>query len=264
MLIYKYVVLERIDVLKNGSIRFTQADALNDPFEIKPSFNSYRKLLKETYREMLKSAVDADKYSFIELESLLSNTTQTHINELRESLKKDFFVLSLTKERNNLAMWSHYTNAYQGFVIGFDSNNLFFQGKLPGLSPLYKIQYAEKRPNFGKSLNENVNKEAMYKIFLTKSLHWNYEEELRMFAQYNIGYKIEKKDENGFDIYLFKFPSECLKEIIFGYQMKPEKKLEISDIVENHYSHAKLFETKLSETAFDLDIKPYRRPPQRY
>jgi hypothetical protein len=43
MLIYKYVVPERIDVIENVSIRFTQADALNDPFEIKPSFNLYKK-----------------------------------------------------------------------------------------------------------------------------------------------------------------------------------------------------------------------------
>lgn len=36
MIFYKYVIPERIDVLLNGMIRFTQPTALNDPFELRP------------------------------------------------------------------------------------------------------------------------------------------------------------------------------------------------------------------------------------
>lgn len=38
MALYKYVVPERIDILKNASLRFSQPAALNDPFEMKPHF----------------------------------------------------------------------------------------------------------------------------------------------------------------------------------------------------------------------------------
>lgn len=38
MPIYKYVSAERIDILKNGYIRFTQPGAFNDPFEMNPYF----------------------------------------------------------------------------------------------------------------------------------------------------------------------------------------------------------------------------------
>jgi hypothetical protein len=34
--LFKYVTADRIDVLKNGLIRFTQATGLNDPWEMKP------------------------------------------------------------------------------------------------------------------------------------------------------------------------------------------------------------------------------------
>ncbi len=61
MLVYKYVVSEKIDVIKNRSIRFSQAGALNNPFEIKPSSNLYERLLKEKCRKNFKSAVDVDK-----------------------------------------------------------------------------------------------------------------------------------------------------------------------------------------------------------
>jgi hypothetical protein len=40
MSLYKYLIPERIDVLQNRSIRFTQQMALNDPFEMKPFFET--------------------------------------------------------------------------------------------------------------------------------------------------------------------------------------------------------------------------------
>lgn len=40
MTIYKYVTADRIDILKNGLIRFTQPTALNDPWEVKPYIES--------------------------------------------------------------------------------------------------------------------------------------------------------------------------------------------------------------------------------
>lgn len=40
MALYKYVTMERIDVLENGHIRFTQPTAFNDPFELFPYFES--------------------------------------------------------------------------------------------------------------------------------------------------------------------------------------------------------------------------------
>ena len=40
MTLFKYMRPERIDVVENLEIRFTQPDALNDPFELRPQFES--------------------------------------------------------------------------------------------------------------------------------------------------------------------------------------------------------------------------------
>ena len=40
MNLFKYIRPERIDVVENLEIRFTQPDALNDPFELRPHFES--------------------------------------------------------------------------------------------------------------------------------------------------------------------------------------------------------------------------------
>ena len=38
MILYKYFPAERIDILENLQIRFTQPNAMNDPFEARPDF----------------------------------------------------------------------------------------------------------------------------------------------------------------------------------------------------------------------------------
>ena len=35
-MLFEYIRAERIDVIRNLEIRFTQPDALNDPFELQP------------------------------------------------------------------------------------------------------------------------------------------------------------------------------------------------------------------------------------
>ncbi len=123
MLVYKYVVPERIDIFENSYIRFSQADALNDPFEANPSFASHRKSVKEGYYKIKVP----NPYDIIKRDLVFDKNLQDEFKKLHDLVKRDIFILSLTKQKNNLVMWSHYTNSHRGFVIGFDSNNSFFQ-----------------------------------------------------------------------------------------------------------------------------------------
>ena len=40
MTLFKYVTAERLDVISSLEIRFTQPNALNDPFELQPNIDS--------------------------------------------------------------------------------------------------------------------------------------------------------------------------------------------------------------------------------
>ena len=57
------------------------------------------------------------------------------------------------------------------------------------------------------------------------------------------------------DIYFHELYAECVREIIFGYLMRPERKEEIKKIVEQNFPRVELFQARLSETHFDLDIE---------
>jgi hypothetical protein len=53
MSLYKYVTFDRIDILKNEHIRFTQPSAFNDPFELLPFFQSFAP--EEYVEELIKT-----------------------------------------------------------------------------------------------------------------------------------------------------------------------------------------------------------------
>jgi hypothetical protein len=259
MIAYKYVTPDRIDVIENGCIRFTQAAALNDPFEIYPCFSLFNESLKERSRSLLKREEGRFNARAVVMgEIMLPKMVREHTIKFQRDLGNSYPMLSLTKKRNNLLMWSHYANAHRGFVIGFDSDNPFFHREKPRrMTPLSEVKYSSRRfvlPRFEESMIGDVHEQ----ILLTKSEHWSYEEELRMFAQPKAA-DVVLKGNDGMKIYLFKFPSECLREIIFGHIMQQPLKQKISDIAERLYPNVELFKTRLNETNFDLDVIPYRR-----
>jgi len=153
-------------------------------------------------------------------------------------------------------MWSHYADSHQGFVIGFDDENKFFHQETPRtVSPLLEVSYSAKRPVVPRFEEIPANMHEI--VFLTKSEQWSYEEELRMFAQPKVA-SITKKDNRGFELYLFDLPPDIFAEIIFGIAMSAEKKREIAAIVKAKYPDVELYEAKLSQTDFDLDLVDYK------
>lgn len=169
MNLFKYCPPERIDILKNLRVRFTQPSHLNDPFEGKPYFQSV--LLKDKFLGKMRANIDRDYYKqlilnqFFEKKKIflkenpdfifpysdedayfltknyISNNYDKITNENWENFNKtsiknitDNFInmmgiLSLSENYDNLLMWSHYTNSFKGFVIEFDASNPWFNYK---------------------------------------------------------------------------------------------------------------------------------------
>ena len=137
MVFYKYVPAERIDILQNRLIRFTQPFALNDPFEAKPHFyelgskeefaknyaeairkfpirvwDDYRKTIEnDSGRFALANKVmnDSDYAEWL-YKNLHKQNPQDLLSNLRErsyDLHNKFGLLSLSETPDNLLMWAH-------------------------------------------------------------------------------------------------------------------------------------------------------------
>ncbi len=178
------------------------------------------------------------------------------IKNIVDDTRNNKGILSLSENRSNLLMWSHYCDSHRGFVIGFYGLHDYFQKGIPdrrgGLRPVEYLQARPSLPPFEKFSEEDVAKILLFR----KSPHWSYEQEMRML--HNIQYADEtpeKKDDGGHSVYLFKFPTETVMEIILGCQMSNPKREEITAIVKEKYPSAKLYQAIKSKTDFELIIK---------
>jgi hypothetical protein len=255
-LVYKYVTAERIDILENGLIRFTQPFALNDPFETMPNLREIEDYLRHRAQETVRRLVGrATPLQLTIAKFGFEHRMRRRLNDFHKDINEKYAFLSLSENRN-LLMWSHYCGAHSGFVIGFDRSNPFFNyTSFNEFRALGKVKYSSKRPVMPAPDQDWF---GIAEICLcTKSDCWSYEEELRMIANPRLADKVEV--QNGtHEIYLFKFPHESLKEVILGYRMPPDIKLRIQEILETKYPQVQLFQAVFNETEFEMEIQPFR------
>jgi len=156
MPLFKYVTLDRIDILVNQEIRYTQLSAFNDPFEmpvyIEKAFkngefenrlykiiyeiahNDYKNLPPKTrlkkslavyLKEVEKHTQSVVSGSTPSLPGYIENIALSARNALLK-LDQHFGVLSLTETPDNLLMWVHYSGLHTGMVIEFDELHPIF------------------------------------------------------------------------------------------------------------------------------------------
>lgn len=114
MPIYKYVTIDRLDILTNGLIRFTQPSAFNDPFEAYPFFSKLadddeiNKTLQDPglwnsskinqyMDDSLKEEIEKHPILKAVPYSMLQNFAMTQMNAALPILK-DFFTKSITMD----------------------------------------------------------------------------------------------------------------------------------------------------------------------
>lgn len=149
---------------------------------------------------------------------------------------ENFGILSLTSKKDNLLMWSHYSNSHQGFCVGFDKFKLWDLIK----GTMGPVMYQTEFPAVGLF---DDNPAALITLLMTKSEDWRYEDEYRIIKIYGA-----RKTYN--------FPNDAILEIVLGYRMPEPVKDEIVKLAKEKYPNAKLFESKMSLENFKLDMIP--------
>ena len=155
MVFYKYVSAERIDILQNRLIRFTQPYAMNDPFEARPDFYTLgKKGLASAFANMIRRApyrvwedykratrTDLDRWAFanqLEVDPDYAEQLYKDLGhrDILPNLRNKFYdlhndagILSLSETPDNLLMWAHYAQGHTGFVLMLDGSHDFFKGK---------------------------------------------------------------------------------------------------------------------------------------
>jgi len=214
MILYKYTDIKTANlILKNATLKFSRAASLNDPFEL--SGMHYQK-----------------------------NATWSN-DDRYEAVALFYGILSLTRNPLNPLMWAHYAkgkkapnndilcldydnNSHAGLVFGIDVE----QAQLNSLDLNYlpakygSVIYTSTKPinPFENSDNWNALQidfkfnpdylEALQRIFLYKSSHWSYEEEVRVVR--NMLYSASGE--------IVSFDRSSFKEVYIGIRNAKDKK----------------------------------------
>lgn len=263
MIVYKYISLKwGVKALDDSQIRFTPPSALNDPFDVAPSTAEYR--ISRKIREAAINAKALESLGVASPSDLADAMAESHVEddwvyEYREFIDTNNVFLSLSHKRDNLLMWSHYADSHRGFVIGFDSESPFFKkcdGKMFGLKDVIYSQMRPKIPHKGlDSLNEKDLEVALADILFTKSTDWAYERETRLLAHPEIA-DITVTKPGTFDICLYKFPKECVREIIVGCRMSETNRKRVLRAAKK-YPDSKLLQAELHNLKFKMSVFPY-------
>ena len=287
MIFYKYVPPERINILQNRLIRFTQPNALNDPFEARPNFhatiegfarefaNTIRQnpgmweecrretqtsLNQQAFADRIEENPDnaAQLYRSLGWEPPLSDLLEKSYG-LKDRLYKEVYnhvgILSLSETRDNLLMWAHYAKEHTGFVLMLDGSHDFFKGNNPspeiakGFAKPELVQYKLERP-------QTPIEAPPLEILLIKSSDWKHEKEWRYLKHLKDADEW-CKDANNLDAGLFLVPPKCIMGVILGCYRSNKLKNKIIALRHDNpeFSHLQILQTYASTTRYRLVIE---------
>ncbi|ROH85616.1 DUF2971 domain-containing protein [Stagnimonas aquatica] len=217
-------------IFKSKKIWFSLSTAFNDPFDCHLSEAQHSLDDANKFREhILEGRPDRDflmsqPVSIERLEAALEGSKQLKLSRLG--------ILCLSRNYNNILMWSHYADYHKGLVIEFDlEKDLDFF-----VTPI-KIKYVEGYEPTNYFINQ---KEAIDKIISTKSLHWSYEEEIRILKNNHVG--------------ACAVSPAAIKRIIFGCKSDPDFKERIKILCGSAgLGHVTFSSMKMSYGKFSLE-----------
>lgn len=176
-LLYKYVSIAGLRRILDGYIRFTQPSAFNDPFELLPEIviplnAEDRKIKLQVDIGSARTPVQQDALAVIPEGCGSSDAIS---REIVQQLNEHIGILSLSRVRDSLLMWSHYADQYAGAVVGFDSAHDFFARSIDvGYPPLRPRRHVD---------SYLTEKPVSLAELCAKSNQWAYEQEVRIIRR---------------------------------------------------------------------------------
>jgi|GEM_PF-673675 len=171
-------------------------------------------------------------------------------------------IFCVVEEPDNLLMWAHYAQSHTGAVIQFEC--------LPELdNPLcaaMKVNYVTAPPVIAKTLDDYIRyltgqqpidfKSLFYHLFLSKSDHWKYEKEWRVFIPADLQNPIIPKDAYGNEILfnLLSFHPQEIHSIYFGCKMSEDNRQKIDTYLNGDFKHVTKYNSIRNEKEYKLDF----------
>jgi len=255
---YKYVSAKTsLLILQNKKVKYSSPLTFNDPFDVQTKidygfeFNDLSSSLNAKFGHGIKTLIDKYKNKY------------KQINDCWRLEVKDSRLFCVAEDNDNLLMWAHYAEDHHGAVIKFEC--LPTVGNT--LCAAIKVNYVNKPPviatldEFLKSLNGEyeLDFDSLYlKLFTSKSYHWEYEKEWRVFIpslknpQPALANIINENDSTSI---LMDVDPQEIHSIYFGCKMKDNIQKDIKNTLSGDFSHVQIYKSIKDEREYKLKFE---------
>lgn len=244
-------------------MRATQADALNDPFELKPFFSQLvsrdelesrlqdEAIVADAARAAYADLPPAFKQSVSQsaflallrtpkaramLQTLLKRETDElitrHMPDLTEKTRALLHrklgalvgIVSFSDSIDETLMWSHYAVDHKGYALGFDEVHPFFDRRRTCSDEFFHLRPV--RYYDGPLSGASLSDLDGAAVLCAKQGIWKYEYERRLL----IPLEDDESPEAATRIHLIVFPKETVREVVFGHRASKELIEEIEEM----------------------------------
>lgn len=224
--LYKYVTVEALKHILEGTIRFTQPSAFNDPFELLPEVIVPNGTAEQRLNVRLDLTGERSPEQSETSETIPDDCTSSDpiSRDIVQQLNQSIGILCLSRVRDSLPMWAHYADQYQGAVVEFDGTHEAFAGH-------FDVEYRATRPR--RHLRTYTSGEIIPLADLcVKSSDWAYEKEVRL-ARALSECEPRGTDPRKFAVYVKPLPLAAIKRVILGERMPVDEQRNIYERVKN-------------------------------
>lgn len=243
--LYKYGKLTKYSeqLFTTGSIWFSTAEKLNDPFECAPNFqltHNPEKIMSSIFRGLQHRYPHLLVNDLLEMAANIYNEDRHRDNEVWKNMGEDMInvfrkkvgLYCLSERRDSILMWSHYADEHLGYCIGFTATDY-----TPMFGRAQKVDYSEKYPLIDHYVTP-IEEQAKL-AFQTKFTDWKYEKEWRI---------IEHQNGSGVQSY----PHELMESVTFGLRMEKKEKELIRSWTNQRKTPVRFYESMQGKTKFEL------------
>ena len=197
---------------------------------------------------------EAIRSSIPQVRAFAHDFTPTLRRMMTDGFSRMIGILSLTETPTNQAMWAHYADNHQGFVLTFDTANTFFHRRRSlndDFHHLRKVIYMARTPA-GRSLIKLDGND----IFFTKSDEWAYEREWRMISPLGSDLSHPPADD---EVVLMDFPAAALREVTIGVRASGALRATLRGIVtsDSDLGRVRLQEAHVSDREPSIRIRDW-------
>jgi hypothetical protein len=223
----------------------------------------FRKIVEDKSK-MTKEIFDWVTEDILESGRQLSERENEEMNIWWMRAAKATKVFCVAETGDNLLMWAHYTKDHTGAVIEFEC--------LPDLDTALcaarKINYVAKPPFIAENLDEYVryitgqailnHEVSIYDLCLSKSDHWKYEQEWRVFIPpADMDNPTIPRDANGDEILfdLLQILPQEIHSIYLGCRMTDDNRQKILSCLSGDFKHVKKYNSVKSDRQYKLNFE---------